>query len=99
MANKNGWGGARKGAGRPTKGELINVRQFLDDAIDVNIVTQKLLERIESGDQRAIELYFKYRAGMPTQQIDMNVTGEQDINIRLKDLVSFEDDEPEEEDV
>jgi len=37
MANKNGWGGARKGAGRPTKGELINVRQFLDDAIDVNI--------------------------------------------------------------
>jgi len=36
---------------------------------------------------------------MPTQQIDMNVTGEQDINIRLKDLVSFEDDEPEEEDV
>ena len=98
MANKNNWGGKRKGAGRPTKGELINIKQFLDDSIDVNLVTQKLLERIESGDQRAIELYFKYRAGLPTQQIDMNVTGEQDINIRLSNLVSFEDDDEDDED-
>ena len=88
-------GGKRKGAGRPKKGELINVKMFLDEAIDVNIVTQKLLERIESGDQRAIELYLKYRVGLPKQEIDMNVTGEQDINIRLSNLVSFEEDEDE----
>lgn len=87
-----GWGGAREGAGRPSKGEVINVRKLLDEHIDPNIVTQKLLERIESGDQRAIELYLKYRAGTPTQTIDMNLTGQQDINVTLKGLVSFDED-------
>ena len=51
------WGGARPNSGRPTNGEVINIRQILDDNIDVDVVIQKLLERIESGDQRAIELF------------------------------------------
>jgi len=93
MAGKKGRsGGAREGSGRPSLGEVINVRQLLDEHIDSSIVYQKLLERIESGDQRAIELYLKYRAGMPTQAIDLNMSGETDINVTLKGLISFEED-------
>tara|TARA_R110002033_G_scaffold1510_4_gene13094 strand:+ start:7535 stop:7813 length:279 start_codon:yes stop_codon:yes gene_type:complete len=92
MANDNGWGGKREGAGRPTHGEVINVRMLLDEAIDPAMVTEMLKQRIESGDQRAIELYLKYRAGVPTQTVDLNVSGEQDINVTLKGLISFDDD-------
>ena len=55
------------------------------------MVTEMLKQRIESGDQRAIELYLKYRAGVPTQTVDLNVSGEQDINVTLKGLISFDD--------
>ena len=85
-------GGKREGAGRPTNGEVINIRKILDDNIDIDIVIQKLLERIESGDQRAIELFLKYRAGLPKQELDLNISGEQDINVTLKGLISFDDD-------
>jgi len=85
------WGGKRAGAGRPTNGEVINVRQIMDDHIDVNVVMQKLLERIESGDHRAIELFMKYRAGLPKQEIDLNHSGEQDINFTLKGIIDFDE--------
>ncbi len=94
MAGKKGRsGGARPNSGRPSKGEVINIRQILDDNIDVNVVIQKLLERIESGDQRAIELFLKYRAGLPKQEIDLNTTGTIDHNIRLRNLIGFEDED------
>jgi len=92
MAGKKGKsGGARAGAGRPTNGEVINIRKILDDNIDVNMVIQKLMERIESGDQRAIELFMKYRAGMPKQEIDLSVDGNVDLNVTLKGLISFDE--------
>ena len=84
-------GGKREGAGRPSNGELINIRQILDEAIDPKMVTEMLKQRIESGDQRAIELYLKYRAGVPKQELDLNISGEQDINVTLKGLISFDD--------
>ena len=87
------WGGVRPNSGRPSNGEVINIRQILDDNIDVNVVIQKLLERIESGDQRAIELFLKYRAGLPKQEIDLNTTGTIDHNIRLRNLIGFEDED------
>ena len=85
-------GGKREGAGRPSNGEVINIRQILDENIDIDIVMQKLLERIESGDQRAIELFLKYRAGLPKQEIDLNTTGTIDHNIRLRGLIGFDED-------
>mgnify|MGYP003678248082 FL=1 len=84
-------GGARKGAGRPSLGEVINIRQIMDEHIDIDVVMQKLYERIESGDQRAIELFMKYRAGLPKQEIDLNTTGQVDLNVTLKGLISFDD--------
>jgi|TARA_B110000908_G_scaffold93561_1_gene110854 hypothetical protein len=91
MAKDSNWGGKREGSGRPTNGEVINIRKILDDNIDVNMVIQKLMERIESGDQRAIELFMKYRAGMPKQEIDLNVDGQVDLNVTLKGLISFDE--------
>lgn len=85
------WGGAREGAGRPTKGETLKVRELLDDHIDPSLVIQKLLERIESGDHRAIELYMKYRAGVPKQEIDIHQTGNTDVSLTLRDIVSFKE--------
>lgn len=85
------WGGPRPNSGRPSNGEVINIRQILDDNIDIDVVIQKLLERIESGDQRAIELFLKYRAGLPKQEIDIHTTGEVDHNIRLRGLIGFDD--------
>ena len=84
-------GGARKGAGRPSLGEVINIRQIMDEHIDIDVVMQKLYERIESGDHRAIELFMKYRAGLPKQEIDLNTTGQVDLNVTLKGLISFDD--------
>ena len=86
------WGGPRPNSGRPSNGEVINIRQILDDNIDVDVVIQKLLERIESGDQRAIELFLKYRAGLPKAEIDLNISGDVDHNITLKGLISFDED-------
>ena len=90
--SSDNWGGVRPNSGRPSNGELINIRQILDEAIDPKMVTEMLKQRIESGDQRAIELYLKYRAGVPKQELDLNISGEQDINVTLKGLISFDDD-------
>lgn len=90
--NSGNWGGPRPNSGRPTLGEVINIRKIMDEHIDVDLVMQKLLERIESGDHRAIELFMKYRAGLPKQEIDLNTSGEVDINVTLKGLISFDDD-------
>mgnify|MGYP000400708154 FL=1 len=89
--SSDNWGGVRPNSGRPTNGEVINIRKILDDNIDIDVVIQKLLERIESGDQRAIELFLKYRAGLPKQEIDLNTKSDVDLNITLKGLVSFSD--------
>lgn len=93
MANNNNWGGKREGAGRPSKGEVLNIRSIMDEHIDVNMVMQKLEERIAAGDHRAIELFMKYRAGLPKQEIDLHHSGETDVNVTLKNLISFRDED------
>jgi hypothetical protein len=85
------WGGKRANSGRLKKGEVMNIRQIMDDHIDIDVVMMKLYERIESGDHRAIELFLKYRAGLPKQELDINHSGETDINFTLKGLISFKD--------
>ena len=85
------WGGKRENSGRLKKGEVLNIRQIMDEHIDIDVVMMKLYERIESGDHRAIDLFFKYRAGLPKQELDINHSGETDINFTLKGLISFKD--------
>ena len=89
--SSDNWGGVRPNSGRSTNGELINIRQILDEAIDPKMVTEMRKQRRESGDQRAIELYLKYRAGVPKQEIDLNTKSDVDLNVTLKGLVGFSD--------
>ena len=87
------WGGARKGAGRPTKEKLANLNEMLNKHIDTDKVFERLMERIDSGDHRAIELFMKYGYGLPTQKIDMDLKQEGNLNITLRDLINFKDEE------
>ena len=89
------WGGKREGAGRPNKGEALRIKELMDEAIDPAFVTEKIFQLIDNGDYRAIDLYMKYRVGTPTQTIDMNMTGETDINIKLSNLITFKEDNTE----
>ena len=89
------WGGKRKGAGRPSRGEQVRVREILDDAITPEEVMGKLRELIENGDFRAIDLYLKYRVGQPKQEMAIEMTGTQDINFSLNNIVTFTDEDEE----
>lgn len=90
--DNNGWGGKREGAGRKKNEEVLRVRDLFDEHIDPDFVAQRLFDRIDSGDQRAIELYLKYRVGVPKQEIDLNTTGDVDLNITLANLIKFKED-------
>jgi hypothetical protein len=86
-------GGKRAGAGRPSLGEQLKVRELLDEAIDPAFVTEKIFQLIDNGDYRAIDLYMKYRVGTPVQSIDMNVSGSTDINFNLSDVIKFKEED------
>jgi hypothetical protein len=83
------WGGKREGSGRKTQGEILRLKEILDETMDAEMVMGKLRELIENGDYRAIDLYLKYRVGSPTQSIE--VTSTHDINFNLNNIVSFDD--------
>jgi len=91
------WGGKREGAGRPSKGELLKLKDLMDENIDPAFVVQKLFTLIDNGDFRAIDLYLKHRVGMPKQSVDVHSTGDMDLNFKLKNLISFKDDKPQSE--
>ena len=89
------WGGKRKGAGRPSRGEQVRVREILDDAITPEEVMGKLAELIQNGDHRSIDLYMRYRMGVPKQEMAIEMTGTQDINFSLNNIVTFTDEDEE----
>ena len=87
------WGGARANAGRPKKEYIENVKEIMSEHIDQDMVMQKLGELINKGDYRAIEMFMKYVHGTPKQTMDLNTSGDVDINFTLKNLIKFKDDE------
>ena len=87
------WGGSRDNSGRPKKKYIENVKEILSDHIEQDMVINKLRELIENGDYRAIEMFMKYVHGTPKQTMDLNTTGDVDINFTLKNLIKFKDDE------
>lgn len=92
MSKERNWGGKREGAGRPKMEETLRIRDLMDKHIDPDFVAQRLFDRIDNGDQRAIELYLKYRVGLPKQEIDLTSTSEVDLNITLANLIKFKED-------
>ena len=89
MEKTNNHGGKREGSGRKSDKEILNLRGLLDDSIDSEFVVKQLFNMIDTGDYRAIELYMKYRFGVPTKQIEMSVDTAQDINFHLEDVLKF----------
>ena len=86
------WGGSRDNSGRPKKKYIENVKEILSDHIEQDMVINKLRELIENGDYRAIEMFMKYVHGTPKQTMDLNTTGDVDINFTLKNLIKFKED-------
>lgn len=70
-------GGARVGAGRKTRDEEQQLVERLSPMDDLAL--SKLNENIEGGERWAVELFFKYRYGMPKQMVDHTTNGK-DIN-------------------
>jgi len=85
------WGGSRDNSGRPKKKYIENVKEILSDHIEQDMVINKLRELIENGDYRAIEMFMKYVHGTPKQTMDLNTTGDVDINFTLKNLIKFKE--------
>ena len=78
-------GGARAGAGRKSKAveqKLIEKLSPLD-----NEAFKQLKKNIANGEKWAIELFFKYKYGMPKQSIDQNTN----INLNEFDISKIYD--------
>ena len=70
-------GGSRPGAGRKSKSHELKIIEKLDEAIEIEDVLDVLSTLIlQSGDLKAVELYFKYRIGTPKQSVDVTTNGE-----------------------
>ena len=86
------WGGSRDNSGRPKKKYIENVKDIMSDHIDQDMVMDKLRQLIENGDYRAIEMFMKYVHGTPKQTMDLNTSGDVDINFTLQNLIKFKED-------
>ena len=70
MDGRKNNGGARKGAGRPSKADEIKLIEKLDALIDPNFAIEKMYEHITEGSEKMLELYMGYRFGKPKQSHD-----------------------------
>ena len=81
----NGWHSTKGKAGRKPKAteqKLIERLSPLDD-----VAFNQLQANIVDGEKWAIELFFKYRYGMPKQKTDITTNGEQ-LNIPVINFTS-----------
>ena len=89
MEERKKRGGARPGAGRPTRSEEQDVIKLFDEHIDRDVVIKKILEKIKQGDMKAITLYMNYIYGKPILSVNQTTT----LNVNdfdISKLVSFE---------
>jgi hypothetical protein len=69
-------GGARPGAGRPSKIQEVKLIEQMDRIAVPDEIWKALLYKIKEGDTQAIKLWLSYRLGLPKQQIDVTTNGE-----------------------
>lgn len=70
---KKTWGGKRPNSGRPRKmqeDEIIAKLQPFE-----TLAFEKLRDKIESGDIKALQIYFSYYLGQPVQKVDSRIEG------------------------
>jgi len=63
-------GGARQGAGRPSKVDEISLIEKMDAILVPDIAWQSLAALVQEQDHNAIKTWLSYRYGMPKQSID-----------------------------
>ena len=73
MDKRKNNGGARKGAGRPTKANESDLIERLDAIIDKDEVIETLKKLAIEGDTKAITLYMNYRFGKPKETKDIKL--------------------------
>jgi hypothetical protein len=82
MDKRKNNGGARENSGRLKKDELFQLIETMDAIAIPQEIFIKLMDKIEStGDIKAIELWLKYRLGMPKQMMDITSMGEKIQNV------------------
>lgn len=69
-------GGKREGAGRKPKADEQKLIERLDNIIDSEKALNVLARKVLAGEDKALDLYMKYRYGLPKQQIDHTSDGE-----------------------
>ena len=74
--DKRKYNGGHSNGGRLKKDELFQLIESMDAIAIPQEIFQKLADKIEAtGDIKAIELWLKYRLGMPKQMIDVTTNG------------------------
>jgi hypothetical protein len=66
-------GGAREGAGRPTRAKELKLIEKLGPMEDEAL--KQLFAGVKSGDFQFIKLYMEYRFGKPKEQVDITSGG------------------------
>jgi hypothetical protein len=64
-------GGARPGAGRKRRLEEHEIMQRLSPLHDIAI--QALSAGLEKHDMKAVDIYFRYAYGLPTQRVESKI--------------------------
>ena len=67
---KDGRGGARPGAGRPTKADEMALIERMDKIAAPVEALQKLWSMASSGDMSALKVWLEYRYGKPRHTVD-----------------------------
>ena len=66
-------GGARPGAGRKKRMEEHEIMERLSPLHDIAIAA--LSAGLEKNDMKAVDIYFRYAYGLPTQRIENKIEG------------------------
>lgn len=70
----SGRGGFRKGAGRKTKPDEAHLMQQLYPLEGLAVAA--LRDGLEKRDSKAMEIFFKYYYGLPTQKVESKIEGQ-----------------------
>jgi hypothetical protein len=77
MDNRKNNGGKREGAGRKSKSEEMQLIEMLNKHIDKDEAIEKLKEKIDEGDFKALQMYMNYMYGKPKETKDVTINAEQ----------------------
>lgn len=76
MADGRKNNGGHKTAGRKPKAEEDKLIERLDAIINQDEALDALKKKVYKGDGRALELYMKYRYGLPKQKTEITMDNE-----------------------